>query len=285
MYERRDSPQTLGQDAPFSGLLARLERDGGNDRHDREHAAVLDEPLTPELVLVDPELARRARETFPPLEPIDDSDSLSEQEPLFGFIQPTTHVLEREPPRAKRRRGRWIAVLVVVAIAAAVALARAEPVTDLFSQSHESRTTPVRRAKSAPPVSRSQPPRTSKSAQKPHARSTRTTAPSHRAAQPQGRSATPGPAPPTRTFVWVAVPKATYYFVQFYRGGREIFTARPSSPRLLLPGAWTFKGRRYRLTPGRYSWSVRPGFGRRSASRYGQPVVLAKLVVQRGSGG
>ncbi len=64
-----------------------------------------------------------------------------------------------------------------------------------------------------------------------------------------------------------------------------IFEARPSAPRILVPAEWTFKGRRYRLKAGRYKWSVRPGLRGRPRERYGQPIVRATLVIQRGSGG
>jgi hypothetical protein len=85
--------------------------------------------------------------------------------------------------------------------------------------------------------------------------------------------------------VWVAVPGTSFYLVRFYLGTKEIFRARPSRPRLLLPDRWSFGGHRYSLSPGRYLWSVRPAFGGSSRPRFGWPIVQARLVIQRSSGG
>jgi hypothetical protein len=81
---------------------------------------------------------------------------------------------------------------------------------------------------------------------------------------------------------WTAVPKATYYNVQLYLGSRKILTRWPTGTSFQLPSSWTFQGRRYRLTPGRYRWYVWPGFGARSASRYGKLVGTRTFVIVRG---
>jgi hypothetical protein len=56
-------------------------------------------------------------------------------------------------------------------------------------------------------------------------------------------------APPR--LAWVPTPAARYYNVQLFRGTTKI-------------------GRRQRLIPGPYRWYVWPGFGSRSARRYGR---------------
>jgi hypothetical protein len=66
------------------------------------------------------------------------------------------------------------------------------------------------------------------------------------------------------------VPKATYYNVQLFRNGQKILTVWPTEPSFLLHRNWRFDGRAYRLTPGTYRWYVWPGFGLRSANRYGK---------------
>jgi hypothetical protein len=114
---------------------------------------------------------------------------------------------------------------------------------------------------------------------------TRASKPSQPSSERKRRAAPPPTAGSQRAFAWVPAPKATYYLVQFFRGRKEIFAARPPEARLLLPREWTFKGRRYSLGPGRYSWSVRPGFGRPSQARYGRPIVAAELVVSAASVG
>lgn len=84
-------------------------------------------------------------------------------------------------------------------------------------------------------------------------------------------------APPL--LAWTAVPKATYYNIQLYRDGRKILTVWRTSPSFLLQRSWTFGGGSYRLTPGSYRWYVWPGFGPRSANRYGKLVGTRSFIV------
>lgn len=81
---------------------------------------------------------------------------------------------------------------------------------------------------------------------------------------------------------WTAVPKATYYNVQLYVDGKKILTVWPTGTSFQLPRSWRFDGRTHRLVPGRYRWYVWPGFGARSASRYGKLVGTRPFVVVRG---
>jgi hypothetical protein len=82
------------------------------------------------------------------------------------------------------------------------------------------------------------------------------------------------PAPGKRVsrpplLVWEKVRRASYYNVILVRG-RKIFSAWPVRARLRLPRTWTYRGRRYKLRPGTYSWYVWPGRGLLSAGRYGK---------------
>jgi len=70
--------------------------------------------------------------------------------------------------------------------------------------------------------------------------------------------------------VWKAVRKARYYNVQLFRHGDKILSVWPEQPRLQLKRTWRYKGKRYHLLPARYCWRVWPGFGKRSAHRYGK---------------
>jgi hypothetical protein len=67
---------------------------------------------------------------------------------------------------------------------------------------------------------------------------------------------------------WRAVPGASYYHVQLFRGGKRILAAWPARPQLALRPTWSWGGRRYRLDRGTYRWYVWAGFGARSAARY-----------------
>jgi hypothetical protein len=93
------------------------------------------------------------------------------------------------------------------------------------------------------------------------------------------------PAPGERVtkpplLVWTPVRGATYYNVVLVRG-RRVFSAWPLRPRLKLPGAWTYHGRRYKLRPGTYRWYVWPGRGRLADARYGKLLGASSFVVKR----
>jgi hypothetical protein len=102
-------------------------------------------------------------------------------------------------------------------------------------------------------------------------------------------SATPGPrllapadgavlsAPPRLR--WTPVRGADYFNVQLRRDGRKVLSRWPSGPRLELKSRWKFNGRVRRLVPGRYEWDVWPGFGDRTAARYGARIGGRSFVI------
>jgi hypothetical protein len=67
---------------------------------------------------------------------------------------------------------------------------------------------------------------------------------------------------------WTPVRRASYYNVQLYRRGK-VLSAWPAHNSLQLRSGWRFARRHYSLKTGRYRWYVWPGFGPRSAARYG----------------
>jgi hypothetical protein len=60
----------------------------------------------------------------------------------------------------------------------------------------------------------------------------------------------------------------------------KIFESDVRRPALTLPVHWTYRGRRYSLTRGRYDWLVRPGFGRSVNAHLGRAIVRSSLVVR-----
>jgi hypothetical protein len=84
-------------------------------------------------------------------------------------------------------------------------------------------------------------------------------------------------APPV--LAWTPVSRATYYNVQLYRNGRKILTAWPNDASYRLRTSWRFGGRTQRLAPGTYRWYVWPGFGSRTAQRYGKLIGTRTFVV------
>jgi hypothetical protein len=79
---------------------------------------------------------------------------------------------------------------------------------------------------------------------------------------------------------WASVRRATYYNVQLRRNGRKILSTWPARPLLQLRWSWTFQGRRYRLSPGRYRWYVWPGFGAPAAVEYGPLLGQNEFIVR-----
>jgi hypothetical protein len=307
MQEAGKSEQTVLPGAAFGGLRARLPENGDVESRRRgaaqqrsdsagdEREMTSAEPLTPELVLVDPDLARRAREQLPDREPeprritrewipspatppmrvVQPSPpTASPATPPIRLVQPSPETFARDlrPPPQKRRRGRVLILLMAAVAATGIAL-----VPSLRHFFWETRRVAVVPTVREPTVPRGE--AHSKPKSPPHQTSaTPGKAGSKKTVKPKRRTA-PRTAPSNRPFAWVAVPKATYYLVRFYRGSQEIFEARPSAPRLSLPPKWVFKGHRYSLTPGSYRWVVQAGFGRPTEARLGQPIVSAKLVV------
>jgi HYR domain len=79
---------------------------------------------------------------------------------------------------------------------------------------------------------------------------------------------------------WRAVPRATYYNIQVYRGGHRILSFWPSRPRFQLHDSWNYHGRRMILTSGSYAWLVWPGFGDLARANYGRLLGRSTFRVQ-----
>jgi hypothetical protein len=81
------------------------------------------------------------------------------------------------------------------------------------------------------------------------------------------------------TFRWKGVKDARYYNLQIYVGGELVFASSsagskvlsvwPVRPSFVLTRQWKYARKRYKLTPGIYTWYVWPGIGPRSAAEYG----------------
>ena len=69
--------------------------------------------------------------------------------------------------------------------------------------------------------------------------------------------------------VWKPIPKTRYYNVQVVHRAK-VLSQWPHVARLQLRRTWSFDGRRYRLSPGRYCWYVWPGLGAPAERRYGR---------------
>jgi hypothetical protein len=85
--------------------------------------------------------------------------------------------------------------------------------------------------------------------------------------------------PPNLT--WSKVAGASYYNVQLFHDGKKILSTWPLKTSLKLPKKWTYAGKHHALVPGRYRWYVWPGFGPRSASKYGKLLGGSVFVIRR----
>lgn len=257
-----------------------------------------DEPITPELVLVDPDLGDRARRLLP------DYDTWEARASLLGSGVPG----RREQPRVEDAQDPAAGVAPVAepvdALPAEPVLAPESPPLPVGDEPTPSR----RRARRtrifygaslavlaglvavlgwivvrAPGAERDVRPETRASF--PSAPSTVESTPGPATSPPptdRPKRASEPPVPsghPPRAFGWVPVKNASVYLVEVFRGTRKIFEARTARARVTVPVHWTYGGRRFTLAPGRYRWTVRPGFGVPRRARFDKPIVQARLVV------
>jgi hypothetical protein len=241
------------------------------------------EQISPELALVDPDLAQRAREKLP------DEWTRAVGEPAGGPATSTKGLAHTPPhrrptaPRPRRRRPAILAVVVIAGAAAAIGatvtaspsrvwswLSRDNPISASVASGTEHKAAQTR-AKTTP--------RPAPAAGRPADEAPRTASTAGRRRGAPVRTAPPRQQ--ARIFGWPRVAGTTFYLVRFYRGRDKIYQARLSKPRLRLPAHWTFRGRRYRLAPGRYRWYVRAVFGRGANAGRGKVIVRATLQIRK----
>jgi hypothetical protein len=84
--------------------------------------------------------------------------------------------------------------------------------------------------------------------------------------------------PPNLT--WAPVAGASYYNVQLFHAGKKILSTWPVTTSFKLPRSWTFGGKTHKLVAGSYRWYVWPGYGPRSASKYGKRLGGSVFVIR-----
>jgi hypothetical protein len=68
---------------------------------------------------------------------------------------------------------------------------------------------------------------------------------------------------------WTSVSTASYYNLQVWRNGHKILSRWPLLSRFRMRSSWSYRGRTYSLSTGRYIVYVWPGFGSKAAADYG----------------
>jgi len=225
------------------------------------------EPVSPELVLVDPALAGRVRPRVPQAK-----DTLARVDALVQSsrrvalarhsaevpVRPAPRVVEpkRRIPRTGQRRS--AALAGAVAAGALVAALFIGVRIELGGTPAGADTTFTDRAP----------------------------APSAPAAPSGGTGTKPAAAPPQRAtkprpqrFAWAPTASASAYHVELFLGSSRVFEADTKRPTLTVPARWRSGGRARSLQPAEYRWYVWPVFsGRRAANA----IVQARLVVPAG---
>ena len=235
-------------------------------------SGVVEEPISSELVLVDEELALRARDALPdPPWVLPVFAELQEAEKsaasVAGEERPATAAVPERPPRpsiASRVPAVVLSLLGLVALAAlAFSLVWSPQGPTLAARPEEQASLPA-------PTQSTGAGQAKGSAKRPKARRTATpqatpqvkpTAPRVRT-QPRAitpapkRAAKPKPKPRTvgkaeRVFGWTRYPGAVYYQFYLQQGARTIYQARTVRPTAALPA-------RLKVVPGTYRVLVRP---------------------------
>jgi hypothetical protein len=235
--------------------------------------------LSPELVLVDPELAAEARAALP-------------EHPWPAPVR-----IEPPPRRASRIRGvaaaaawTFVPVLAIVLLVFGLTLVSTADRPTLAAEGERNRAAlpATRIAPASRPTApqATKPPTTKPKAAPKRAERTRPTRTGARsrpntkpAATPKAEANARAPRRPPRTrrpsrsgfrparvFSWPPRAGAAHYQVAFLRNGRPFYRTQTQTARLRLPD-------RVRFTAGRYRWTVRPALAADSGIRLGNPIV------------
>ena len=219
--------------------------------------AVQEEQISPELVLVDPELADAERAKLA------DRPTTPAARPARPAIVSAPPLAERaratRPPAAERLGSRRLLIGVAAATVATVLFfdVRVE-VGDIPA----SATRGARQAAAVPPH-----PASKRRLAKP--KHTPTGKPARVGTRPRSRGsrASKAAAASPRRFAWAPTPRASGYYVEFFRGPRRVFARETSDAAIEIPVKWRYNGVERSFMPGEYRWYVWPVINGRRVTR------------------
>ena len=214
--------------------------------------------VSPELALVDPELAARLRSVMPDLVTVGRSREQAtltwrtESAPRVGgvsSVRTSRHVdaLSSAARRARSRKLQWavgvasVAFLLFFNVRVEVGQTPASAVPQGFPEIPVVSQRPTPRGKQTPDT-------------------------------PPGDRNSSG----VRRFAWAPAPGASGYYVEVFRDAVRVFAATTPGPALTIPKSWRHDGKSRSLRPGAYRWYVWPVTDGVRASR---AVVQSRLVI------
>jgi hypothetical protein len=246
--------------------------------HDDQRFRHPGEVVSPELALVDPELATRARDWLPnPGE----KEALSRITTLLEPA-PTAARAPRAPaaPSTRSRRRvahvrRWAAPATAAAVLGTLALLLDVGVEFGKTPASADTTETAAIAEIKPPLT---PPTAVAEPDREPARSASLSRPVTKSA---GRSTRTSPSQPRsvpQRFAWAPTAGASGYHVELFSADTKVYAADTTKPAVTIPARWSFDGTNRTLQPGEYRWYVWPVI---SGQREGGPIVQARLTVPR----
>jgi hypothetical protein len=273
----------------------------------------IDEPVSPELALVDPDLAARLRALLPDIE-IEPPEPVLRALPDPGPPPLPPPELVPAPPEPRlvyvypSRRERLLSFAKAFAVGAAAATVVTVGVVSETSEGPstvDAGTTPPRTTAPATEApsggAAATPPKTTApgpaagvagagAAKATQTKRTQARGAAQKAASgaaatsgkaagpPQGSKPKPAPAAAAaaRRFAWAPVEDAVGYRFELFRGDRQVLETRTSQPAYELAGSWRHNGQTESLASGEYRWYVWPIF---SSGPAAQAVVQAKLSI------
>jgi len=234
------------------------------------------EVVSPELVLVDPELAAVARASlFEPLAitPVSSCEHTRAQvgkssSQALAALSNAALAMDDERHSPQHARRSWHALLGVAAATILTLL-----LLDVRVQVGRTPASAEAPQKPPTPASAETLPKPAVAAPAPPNR-----APIASAAKRVHAKAEHAMRPRVRRFAWAPTKGASAYHVELFRHEARIFAADTRQPQLAVPARWQMNGRQQKLSAGEYRWLVWPVVSGRRAS---SATVQATLTISR----